>query len=154
MSIPFPKLRAIVDTGLFVSGLIVRGGSLPGRLIDAPIDGSFTLVTSSAIDAEVAEVLERPRLTERYHIDPTILHLLLDRIAIAEHVIPLDTLSIAVRDPKDAKFLACALAGGVDYLVSGDTDLLVLDGDPTLRPLRIVTVRAFLDVLSEHRDRK
>ena len=40
--------------------------------------------------------------------------------------------------------LATALAGIADYLVTGDQDLLVLDGDPAIGALRIVTVREFL----------
>jgi uncharacterized protein len=40
-------------------------------------------------------------------------------------------------DPDDDKFLACAIAGGVAAIVSGDRDLLVHDGWrdlPILRP--------------------
>jgi putative PIN family toxin of toxin-antitoxin system len=115
-STPPNRLRATVDTNLFVSGLLIRPDSLPARLVDAVIAGSFTLVTSPALDAGVAEVLTRPKLTERYQIDPTIQHALLDRIATVEHVIPSPPLPITVRDPKDEKLLACALAGGVAYL--------------------------------------
>ena len=43
--------------------------------------------------------------------------------------------------------LATALDGGADYLVTGDKDLFVLAGDEQLGSLRIVTVRAFLDLL-------
>jgi len=36
----------------------------------------------------------------------------------------------------------------VGYLVSGDADLLTLADDPRLGALRIVTARAFLDMLA------
>lgn len=146
-SIPPASLRAVVDTNLFVSGLLIRPDSLPARLVDAVIARSFTLVTSLALDAEVAEVLTRPKLTERYQIDPTIQRALLDRMATAEHVIPLWPLPVVVRDSKDEKLLACALAGDVAYLISGDEDLLVLNGDSALGSLRILTVWAFLALL-------
>jgi len=54
---------------------------------------------------------------------------------------------VAIRDPKDIHLLA-ALGGDADYLITGDADLLVLAGDPTLGPLRIITARAFLDDLA------
>ncbi|HEX5501645.1 MAG TPA: hypothetical protein VFW96_03425 [Thermomicrobiales bacterium] len=45
--------------------------------------------------------------------------------------------------------LAAALGGSADYRVTGDDDLLALAGDPRLGALRIVTVRAFLDLLAD-----
>ncbi len=44
------------------------------------------------------------------------------------------------RDPKDAPFLAAALAAGADYLITGDRDLL--DARDSL-PCRVVTVAEF-----------
>jgi len=45
--------------------------------------------------------------------------------------------------------LACALAGQCDYLVTGDRDLLDLQGHPGLGRLRIVTPREFLEAVKE-----
>lgn len=39
--------------------------------------------------------------------------------------------------------LACALGGDADFIVTGDQDLLVLDGHPDMQRPRIVTPRAF-----------
>jgi putative PIN family toxin of toxin-antitoxin system len=44
------------------------------------------------------------------------------------------------RDPKDAPFLAAALAAGADFLVTGDKDLLSLG---TIGPTRVVTATEF-----------
>jgi putative PIN family toxin of toxin-antitoxin system len=50
------------------------------------------------------------------------------------------------RDPEDEPFLACALAAGAKYLVTGDRDLLVLGkpfGVETITPARfLVRLRA------------
>lgn len=53
-----------------------------------------------------------------------------------------------VRDPKDVMILASALSGRAHYIVTGDDDLLSLDGAPALGALRIVTVRDFLAILA------
>jgi predicted nucleic acid-binding protein len=45
--------------------------------------------------------------------------------------------------------LAAAIGGKAGYIVTNDNDLLDLASDPRLGELRIVTVRAFLDVLAE-----
>jgi predicted nucleic acid-binding protein len=71
---------------------------------------------------------------------------LLDALAVP--VTPRRRLPVHIRDPKDERVLAAALGGRADYLVTGDDDLLVLNGDPRIRTLKIVTVREFLDLLS------
>jgi putative PIN family toxin of toxin-antitoxin system len=65
----------------------------------------------------------------------------------AERVIP-GAAPITVRDPKDQDVLGAALSGRVDYLVTGDSDLLVLDGDARLDSLRIVTVAEYFRLTS------
>ena len=52
-----------------------------------------------------------------------------------------------VRDPDDAKFITCAVAAGVRWLVSGDDDLLSLH---RVTSVEIVSVATFL----QHRKRK
>ncbi|MFA4890003.1 MAG: putative toxin-antitoxin system toxin component, PIN family, partial [Candidatus Omnitrophota bacterium] len=49
-----------------------------------------------------------------------------------------------LRDIKDAKIIACALAGKTGYIVTGDKDLLVLK---EYKGVQIVTPRAFLDII-------
>ncbi len=44
------------------------------------------------------------------------------------------------RDPEDDRILGCALAGKVDYLVTGDEDLLVMKH---FKATRIITPRDF-----------
>ncbi|MFO0037921.1 MAG: putative toxin-antitoxin system toxin component, PIN family [Synechococcaceae cyanobacterium] len=49
---------------------------------------------------------------------------------------PIPSCGVDVRDPHDQVFLDLAVAAGVEVLVSGDADLLVLRDDlPTLRML-------------------
>ncbi|MFM7197042.1 MAG: putative toxin-antitoxin system toxin component, PIN family, partial [Chloroflexota bacterium] len=53
-------------------------------------------------------------------------------------------LGMRIRDPNDAHVLAAALAGNVDYLVTGDADLLVLDGTLPAGAPRIFTPAWFV----------
>jgi len=53
------------------------------------------------------------------------------------------------RDSHDDSFLAVALGGNAEYLITGDDDLLVLQGDPRLGMLRVVTAREYLQILAE-----
>lgn len=58
---------------------------------------------------------------------------------------PEEQLPIRSRDPKDNKLLACALSTNADYLITGDEDLLILNGNPALGALKILTAKDFLN---------
>ncbi|HET8631909.1 MAG TPA: putative toxin-antitoxin system toxin component, PIN family [Thermomicrobiales bacterium] len=142
-----PGGSAVVDTNLLVSGLLRPEGQ-PRRLLRAWHERAFTLLVSPTLVAEYRRVLARPRLRVRYGLDPAAAAALLDQIERRGALVaPREPLPVAVRDPKDDMVLAAALGGPADYLITGDDDLLALAGDPRLGALRIVTVRAFLDIL-------
>jgi len=138
----------VLDTNLLVSGLIVTRG-LPRRLLDAWRQGAYRLLFTDAIRDEYATVLARPQFAAKYGLAPAEVAALLRRMRTeGERVTPRETIPVAVRDPKDTHLLAAALGGNAAFLVTGDADLLILDGDVALGPLRIVTARAFLDDLA------
>lgn len=142
------SLRAVVDTNLFISAAITRRG-VPFELLARWRQGSFTLLMSAEQRAELDDVLRRPELIERYRITPQevgSLLLLVDVLAV--RVVPRRRLPVRVRDPKDDHLVGAAIAGGADYLVSGDGDVLELDAHPGIARLRIVTARVFLDILA------
>jgi len=84
--------------------------------------GTFTLLSSPATRAELAGVLARPAIQQLAAVPLDELVRGLERFS--EHVPGVLNLSGACRDPKDDKFLACAVEGGAHYLVSSDRDLL------------------------------
>lgn len=61
-----------------------------------------------------------------------------------------DAAPVPVRDPDDAVVLGEALGGSADVLVTGDRDLLDLEGIPGLR---IVDPRGFWDLVTSTRAR-
>jgi predicted nucleic acid-binding protein len=70
-----------------------------------------------------------------------------DAIALKAHVLPsLGPIPSYTRDPKDDKFVACALAGDVEYLVTVDQDLLVLG---SLAAIQIMTPHEFVTLLRD-----
>ena len=136
--------RVVVDTNLLVSGLIMPHG-LPRHLIDGWRAGAFQLLITDAILDEYATVLARPRFAAKYGLTPAMVAAVLRRLrAEGVPVIPAERIPVTVRDPKDVHLLAAAVGGHADYLITGDEDLLVLDGAPTLLPLQILTVRTYL----------
>ena len=141
------QIKAVIDTNVVVSAFLFQRGA-PYEVLSALHTGAFSMVVSERVRREYAVVLARPNLIRRYNIDTESVEAyfrFIDRRALM--LDPVTTLPIDVRDPKDEHILAAALGGGVDFLVSGDADLLSLAGDPRLGSLRIVTARDFLAAL-------
>jgi len=141
-------LRAVVDTNIFGSGLITSGGN-SYRLLEAWRAGNFVLLTATPQREELERVLKRPAFALRYGFtEERIADVLLLVDALALRVPVRRRLPAHVRDPKDDHILAAALGGRADYLVTGDQDILSLNGNPRLKSLKIGTVAEFLRALS------
>ncbi len=116
-------LRVVIDTNILISALVF-GGKM-SRLRFAWQSGCFTPLVSKATTTELIRVIAYPkfRLTPIEQED-----LLSDYLLFCESVVMPDILPTTpeCRDPFDVPFLALALIGEADYLVTGDSDLLVL----------------------------
>jgi len=127
-------MKVVLDTNLTISGLIYRG--LPGRLLLAFEDGTHSLHTTPELLAELSEVIFRSKFTDVMARHQMTAQELFDGFVAMAHVIKAAPLPHPVcRDTDDDAVLACALATGVDWIVSGDKDLLVLqsfEGIPIL----------------------
>lgn len=121
-----PVMRIVVDTNTVFSGLLWQGP--PRRLIDLGRQRAFTLCTSLALVAELAEVIGRRRFAQRIQaagLSPAAL--VQDYARLTEIVEPQALAEPVCRDPDDDLVLATALAAQADLIVSGDEDLLVLN---------------------------
>jgi putative PIN family toxin of toxin-antitoxin system len=137
-------IRAVLDTNVTVSGVISEHG-VPRQIIKAWQQRQFTLLTSALIIAEVVRVLHYPRIQERYRLSEEDILLIRDTLLNDAEVLE-DLYQVTrSRDPDDDLFLACALEGHADYLVSGDSHLTEIK---YYHGVQIVTPRQFLDRLS------
>ena len=141
----------LVDTNVWISALINPHG-FPARLKDAWLRGRFDVVISLAILEEVAEVLMRPRIRDKYELSEdkieSFLRLLQER---ARHVELSSRLHLC-RDPDDDQILETALLGGAQLLVSRDDDLkrdVDLIYQMQNHGVEVLSVRRFLERLDE-----
>lgn len=119
-----PNLRVVLDTNVLVSGLAYPA-SVPGRIVGAWRQGGLDVVLSRYILDELARVL--PRLNHRLNWQPEDFADLIEILAIEADVVEPQALAAdAARDAADVPVLGTLLAGKVDYLITGDDDLLAL----------------------------
>ena len=116
-------LRVAIDTSSLVSYALTRG-ELMRRVVAHWRAGRVILLSSLATRAELASVLARPAIRQLAVAPLDELVRGLERFS--EHVPGVLDLAGACRDPKDDKFLACAVEGQAHYLISSDRDLLDL----------------------------
>lgn len=138
------KERVVIDTNLLISAVLTTG--TPYNLIQAWKNDKFTLVLSPYLLKEIKDTSQKDYL-QKYHLFSERAGLLIITLKLAAEIIsPLsdETLPIHCRDPKDDQLLAVALTGDTDYLITGDKDLLELNGKKELGKLRIITAKEFL----------
>jgi len=115
--------RIVVDTNVFVSGLL-RRSSVSGQAA-AKARHNAVLLVSEATMTELADVLAGAKFDRYVSVEQRVgfIRLIWN---IAEFV-PIIQRLRECRDPKDDKFLEVALNGRADLILSGDADLLTLN---------------------------
>lgn len=116
-------MRAVLDTNVLISGVIATG--VPHKLLVKGFNHEYQIVVSVETLNEFRETLLK--YPERFHMDEDEIQEEVETIRyFAEFVAPQDDITAVEDDPDDDKFLEAAVAGDVDYLVSGDGYLLSL----------------------------
>jgi putative PIN family toxin of toxin-antitoxin system len=137
-------VRAVLDTGVFVSAIASRYGAagVCGRIVMAAISGQYASVTCPALLRELEDVLRRPRFRRYLSAEDVSAYVALIGLVSSPQPDPPPAAGLTP-DPKDDYLVALARSSGADYLVSGDPHLADL---PTPRP-PVLRPRAFLDLL-------
>ncbi|MDR3568686.1 MAG: putative toxin-antitoxin system toxin component, PIN family [Syntrophobacteraceae bacterium] len=115
-------MRVVVDTNVFISAAL-KDNSLPALAVYI-VERRGILLKSTATEQQLFDVLARPYFAPL--VSPATYNWIKKILAAAENVIVMDRIAVC-RDPTDDKFLELAVNGHADYIVTGDTDLLVLN---------------------------
>lgn len=138
-------MRALLDANVYVSALLRPNGP-PGQIVERFLRVSaFELVLSPAIAGEVMRVLGYPKL-RRYFTPDVVPSEWFEDIAVRAHVVAGErSIPRCCRDPDDDKYIAAALEGGAEWLVTGDDDLLALGAYESVAIVRPATFLSMLD---------
>ncbi len=132
-----------LDTNILISGA-ARPESIPGKLVLAFLDGVFTLVTSVYQLNEFARVSRYPRMKK--FLKPARAGYLMNKLRKRALIIePGERLNVSP-DPDDNIIIAVAVAGGAQFLVSGDSQhVIALE---KVGSVRIVTAAQAVELLN------
>ncbi len=129
-------MRVCFDTNVLVAALATRGLAADvvhvvlaehDLLVPAVVLDELRRVLAAKFKLPAARIAEIEAFFREHEVIPK----------------PQQILDLDVRDRADAWVLASAMAGRAEVLVTGDQDLLVLDGKA---PVRILTPRGFWEI--------
>lgn len=139
--------RAVFDTNLLVSYLLVHRPPIALLIDEQLAQERFTLVSAPVLLEELARVLRYPRLQRYYDTEQrdrfvALIAALSELVELPEEIPPIS------RDPDDDRVIACAVVGRADGIVSGDRDLLDLR---EVGGIPILTAAQFLEWMEDDR---
>lgn len=139
--------RVVVDANVYLSALIRPEGP-PGQILEKLLmRGPHTIIVSKEILGEVRRALDYPKVRKKIDATDEELDAWVDSIGVLADVVSgVPDVRVVESDPDDDMYVAAALDGRADFIVSGDGHLLELE---EVDGVRIVTPRRFLDLLDD-----
>ena len=132
-------MKVVLDSNIFVSSFFWRGN--PRKVFDRVTNGQDELFTTEEILEEITTVLSRKKFD-------------LSKKEVEDYVNIIESYSIKIlceeeaenisRDKDDNKILQCGKNGNVDFIITGDADLLILE---KYKNIKIVKPKEYLDIL-------
>ena len=127
-------MKILIDTNILISGLFFQG--LPKMLLNEIDFEKFKVCVNEEIISEYKEQIYKKILNPKYTLNEGLFEKFFERLQKFERKSDLKI----CRDPKDDKFINCAIDAKAIYIVSGDNDLLTIKN---FAGIEIVTAREF-----------
>ena len=133
--------RVILDTNLWISFLISKKYNTIDNLLD---NGDIIFIFSEESLEEFVTVARRPKISS--YIPESALEEILSLFNKYGKLIQVVSNVDECRDPKDNFLLSLAIDSNADYLVTGDSDLLILK---QIKNTRIIKWNEFLKEINK-----
>ena len=130
-------MKIVLDTNIFISSFFWGGN--PRKIVQRIIDGKDELFICKEILQEIASVMARPKFNVSNESVMRFIHSIED---IANHIVLSGIVQQVCRDSEDDKILECALLANADYIITGDTDLLIFE---EFRGVKIITANEYVN---------
>lgn len=129
-------MRVMLDTNIFISMIFFP--SAQTRELAKRLTGNYQIVVCDYVIEELRLVTDRKFSAKRKSLDQFFLELPFE-LVYTPKILDLNKFP-KMRDIKDSPILATAIMEGIDIIVTGDKDFLVLDVDMP----EIITMAEFL----------
>ena len=114
-------MKLVIDANIFISAFY--WGGIPQKVIDRVIEGIDELYFSNEILDEIVRVMSRPK----FKTEPEVIDRYIRTIEkTGKKVFITGEIKGICRDKDDDDKIECGVKGGVDFIITGDEDLLIL----------------------------
>lgn len=118
-------IRVVIDTNVFIRYLLRPSAAIRRLVEDLWLEDRVVVVSAPELFQELKDVLDRESIRAFIRSDEGTVLLEVMQIK-AEIYSSLGEIPAYSRDPKDDKFIACAIAAQSTFLITEDRDLLAL----------------------------
>jgi putative PIN family toxin of toxin-antitoxin system len=119
-------MRVVIDTNVFVSGLMMPA-SMPGRILAAANAGALEIVLCEPILEEIGDALRYAKVRKRIALSDDELDRYVQALRFTADVVDIAGVAAQVPgDRDDDAILATLVVAKADWLVTGDAALLAL----------------------------
>ena len=132
--------KAVYDTNVIVSALIGRGFPFIAFLL--VLVGNVQIFVTESLLQEYEEVLRRPKFKSLRQDISMVLSIIRQHATL---VTPTDTITKITIDEPDNRVLECAVAGKVDYIVTGNKKHFSFD---EFMGIQVVTPKEFINLIA------
>jgi len=131
-------MRIVIDSNIFISSFF--WGGHPREIFERVINGLDELFTTDEIINEITSVMNSGKFAVSSNEIKAYVKII---EKYSKKVVSKNAPKPISRDKNDDKILQCALDGNVDYIITGDKDLLVLEEYETIK---IITPKSYLTI--------
>ncbi len=141
-------MRVILDANIFISALLSKNeaATVPSVVQACLLFPEIRLIFPRELREEIFSVLKRKKPLQKLISRQKLDSVLREIEQIAEIPFSIEQITSHSRDVKDDYLIAYGLLERVDYLVTGDRDLTILE---QIKDLKIISPVEFLSILAK-----
>jgi putative PIN family toxin of toxin-antitoxin system len=132
-------VKIVIDSNIFISSFF--WGGYPREIFERVINGLDELIITDEIINEIYNVMSSGKFTVNSEDIKNYIKLIEKYSIIISSDSNLKSIS---RDKDDDKILQCGYDGSVDFIITGDKDLLVLEN---YKNIKIMKPKDYLDLI-------
>ncbi|GHU75151.1 hypothetical protein FACS189461_0860 [Spirochaetia bacterium] len=132
-------MKVVIDINIFVSSFFWKGN--PRKVVNRSRDGLDELYITQEILEQISKVINRPKFNAN---KDGVMFFIKSIEEIAKFILVTEKIQNGSRDVDDNVILECGITGNVDYIITGDDDLLVLK---EFNGIKIVAPKEYLEII-------
>jgi putative PIN family toxin of toxin-antitoxin system len=132
-------MRIVIDSNIFISSFF--WGGKPRKIFERVVNGFDELYITDEIINEIQRVMNSNKFTVNSNDIKDYIYII---EKYSKKIVSRDNKKSISRDIDDDKILQCGIDGNVDYIITGDNDLLVLN---EYNKIKIIKPKEYLEIV-------